>query len=94
MAEEPAAVGVNVTEQAPLESAQASLENLPGLLLDQATLPVGAEPEPLTVALQAVAEPTTTEAGEHDRVTLAPGRLLTVTVTGDETTAAPVPSFT
>lgn len=59
---------MNFTEQAPLESLQDVPENSPGLLLDQATLPVGVEPEPLTVASQVVAEPTTTEEGEHDRV--------------------------
>ncbi|MGD0477983.1 MAG: hypothetical protein ABSB29_07450 [Nitrososphaerales archaeon] len=49
-------------------------------MLDQATLPVGAEPEPTTTALQVVALPTTTEEREHDTVTLVPGRLLVVNV--------------
>jgi len=38
--------GVNMTEQAPSTSWQDTLENLPGLLLDQTTLPLGAEPVP------------------------------------------------
>ena len=61
-----AEAGVNLTEQPPFESVQVSLENLPGLSLDQATAPVGAEPGPWTFALQVVAEPTTTEAWLQD----------------------------
>jgi hypothetical protein len=71
------AVGVNFTEQAPFKSLQVSLENLPELLFNQATLPVGVEPEPLTVALQVTAEPTTTEAGLQVRVV---GEALTISV--------------
>lgn len=88
------AVGLNFTEQAPIESQQVSLENVPEPLLDQVMLPVGTEPEPWTFALQAVVEPTTTEECEHDTVTLVPRRLLTVSVTGDEATVAPAASFT
>lgn len=47
------------------ESLQDVFESLPELL-DHATVPVGAEP--LTVALHAVAEPTTTEAWLHETV--------------------------
>ena len=61
------------------ESAQEILEKTPELLLDQVTLPVGAEPEPTTIALQGVAFPTTTEEDEHDTVTLVLERLLAVT---------------
>jgi hypothetical protein len=82
----PAAVGVNFSEQVPLESLQASLENLPGLLLDQVTLPVGKVLEPRTIALQMVAEPTTTEARLHDKVRVGSGRGLAATRSVDELT--------
>jgi hypothetical protein len=73
---------------------QVSLENLPELLLDQVTLPVGTELEPRTFALQMVVKPTTTEEWPHDTVTLVPGRPLTVSVTGDDATVALAASFT
>jgi len=61
---------VNCTEQAPFESLQVGLENLPELLLDQETAPVG--PDPLTMALQAEAVPMVTEAFAQDTVTAVP----------------------
>jgi hypothetical protein len=60
-------VGVYFTEQEPLESLHASAENLPEPLLDQVTFPVGVNPATVTVSL--VAEPTTTDSTEPDRVT-------------------------
>lgn len=92
--EERAAVGVNFTEQAPFESLQDVFENVPVLFVDQVTVPVGTELTPWTVALQVTFEPTTTDAWLHVKVTAAPGRLLTVSETGDETTTVPVASFT
>jgi hypothetical protein len=70
MREEPPTVGVNFTEHVLkdlcFERLQGALENVPALLLDQATLPVGAEPEPTTVVLQVIFAPTTTEAWLQD----------------------------
>jgi hypothetical protein len=85
---------VNFTEQTPFESLQDVPENFPGPLLDQATLPVGAEPEPLTVASQSVAEPTTTEAGVQDKARTGPTRALTDSVADGETSTVPAPSVT
>jgi hypothetical protein len=85
---------VNFTEQAPFESLQDLLENSPGVLLDQATLPVGEEPGPWTSASQVVTEPTTTGEGLHDNVRTGPVILLTESVAGNETTVTPAPSVT
>jgi len=59
MTEEPGAAGVNHTQHVlkaaflVYESVQVALENLPGLLLDQATVPVGAAVlDSWTVAIQ------------------------------------------
>jgi len=41
-----------------------------------------------------VAEPTTIEERKHDRVTLVPGRLPTVSLTGDDATVSPAASVT
>jgi len=82
----PAVVGVNFTEHVlkdPCrESPQDPLENLPGLSLDQATVPVGVGLVPLTVASQVTLEPTTTEEVLHDNVRKVGGRGPTMTVVG------------
>ena len=59
MLEELAETGVYFTKHAPRKSLHDPAENLPGVLPDQVILPVG--DEPLTVALQMMAEPTTTD---------------------------------
>jgi hypothetical protein len=71
-----AVVGVYLTEQTPLESRQEALEKTPGPLLDHEMVPDGARP--LTVALQVVAEPTVTETGVHDAVSVAGHRTVVV----------------
>lgn len=59
-----------MTEQAPFESLQVSLENFPELLLDQSTVPVGLDP--LTVALQEKVVPTVTDVFMQDTATTVP----------------------
>ncbi len=66
------------------ESVQIVSENLPELLLYQVTPPVGAEPEPMTVALHVIVVPTTTEARLHATVRVEGERLLAKTVTDPE----------
>jgi hypothetical protein len=62
-----------------LKSLQVVIENVPESLLDHATLPVGAEPEPTIVALHVTVPPTTTESWLQDRVKVI-GEALTVIV--------------
>lgn len=76
------------------ESVQGVPENKPKLLLDQATLPVGAEPKPETVALHVIVVPMTTEAWLHAAVRVEGGRLLTKTVTDPEVTDSDALSLT
>lgn len=74
---EPATVGVNLTEHV-LEalcskSVQDGIENVPALLLDQATCPVGPGSEPTTVALHPIFSPTATESWLQDSVRIVGG---------------------
>ena len=59
--------GVYFTEQLPLESLQVDFENFPVPLLDQVTVPVGADP--LIVALQVVDDPNSGDELMHATVT-------------------------
>jgi hypothetical protein len=58
---------VYFTEQEPLESLHTSAESFPEPLADQVTFPVGENPVTVTVSL--IAEPTTTDGTEPDKVT-------------------------
>jgi hypothetical protein len=89
-----AVVGVNFTEQEPFESLQDACENVPELLLDQDTFPVGTtEPSVWTVATQVVAEPTITGAGLQDAVRTPPAGGLGVVAPEPKATEKLVPSW-
>lgn len=81
---DPAEVGVNLTEHTPLDSLYVVSEERPGLLLDQATLPVGTSVELVTVVLQVTVEPTTTEEWLYEMASVGTGRGLTVTRSVEE----------
>jgi hypothetical protein len=86
MVADPSLDPVIVKEQLPVESVHfvALKETDPVPPCVQVTVPVGEGPEPLTVALQVVAEPMATEAGLHNRVRIDLERGPTVTVSPEE----------